>query len=512
MPRTRLFMPLAWWSRLPAAVLALAACGILTVATMPLDGILDLVHIALLYLLNVVFLAVRFGRFSAILGAVFGSLLFAHVFVPPKFSLAITELSYLITAIEMLIVALVIGHLTAGLRQKAQEAASREQMLRSVYTLAADLAGAADLDKALQSVIQCLDHNSDDLKFALFLKDETQTLRLVGISELPTGVTFEDARRATASGIVVDEYSGEGCTSYFPLNAISGCHGVVAIACPQRTPDTLESQRFIMLASLVAVTIERIRFADLARNATLKAEAEQLRSSILSALSHDIRTPLTSVVGISEALSTSLPPLSARQQDMAQELNELAGQMNHMVSNLLDMARLQTGRLRLRQEWQPIEDVVGVSLQQIKRRYPGRIIRVSIPGDFPLLEFDTVLIERVICNLLENAIKFSHDGEVLLKVDKLADKAAISILDEGPGIPPGAEEKIFEPFVQVRSESSLHGVGLGLAICQTIIIAHNGEISAANRMEGGACMTFTLPCGIPPEAEEAPVEEGKTHE
>ncbi|MDR3411345.1 MAG: histidine kinase dimerization/phospho-acceptor domain-containing protein [Formivibrio sp.] len=254
--------------------------------------------------------------------------------------------------------------------------------------------------------------------YAIFLNDDTQRLRLAGKLELPPGVNFESAKATRDAGQTTVRQNGEYSTTYFPLHAISSGHGVIAISCNLREPDLLEKQRFEMLASLVAVTIERIRFAELAKNATLKAEAEQLRSSILSALSHDIRTPLTTVIGLSEALAASQPPLTGIQFEMAHELNELSSQMSDLVSNLLDMARLQSGRLRLRREWQPIEDVIGTSLRQIRRRYPGRAIRVSVPTDFPLIEFDTVLIERVLCNLLENAIKFSPDGEILLLVSE----------------------------------------------------------------------------------------------
>lgn len=155
-----------WRNQIRAVLLAALTCGLVTLAAMPLVSHLELVHIALLYLLSVVLLAIWSGRSAAIFGALFGSVFFALVFVPPKFSLAITELSYLFTAIEMLIVALLAGHLTAGLRQKAEEAANREQMLRSAYGLAADLAGASVLDDALKSVTQCLESLSGS--FMLF--------------------------------------------------------------------------------------------------------------------------------------------------------------------------------------------------------------------------------------------------------------------------------------------------------------------------------------------------------
>ncbi|PAS98557.1 MAG: hypothetical protein BSR46_11850 [Candidatus Dactylopiibacterium carminicum] len=498
----------SWRKLLNASVLALVSCSVVTFVTTPLGNLLDLVNIALLYLLNVVVLAVWYGRLAAIIGAIFGSLVFAHIFVPPLFSLAITDPSYLITAVEMLLVALLAGHLTAGLGSKAKEAANREEMLASVYALAADLAGAPDLDAVTRSVSHFLSATAKGSNHAVFLNDESQRLRLIGQRDLPADLSFEEAYLAAETHTLIERREGESGSQYFPLAMKNNCHGVIAVAWRERELELLERQRLQMLASLVTATIERVRYADLARNAMLKAETEQLRSSILSALSHDIRTPLTSVVGLSDALEASQPALAPHQLEMAHELRELAGQISSMVSNLLDMARLRSGQLRLRLEWQPLEEVIGVALEQIRRRNTGHAIKVSIPPDLPLLEFDTTLIERVICNLLENAIKFSPDGDIQLVAQEQRNTVAISVLDEGPGIPSGAEEKIFEPFVQMKQESSTPGVGLGLAICRTILTAHGGEIRASTRREGGARFTFTLPKGNPPEAEEAPNEEG----
>lgn len=509
MPLIRPISAAARRQYLNAALGALLASAGVTLLALPLMPVVDLVNIALLYLLNVVLVAVWRGRAAAIVAAIVGSLLFAHVFVPPLFSLEITDPSYLITAIEMLLVALLAGHLTASLGQRADEAAQREHMLGSIYTLAADLAGASDQEQALRSVSHFLALTPGRSAHALLLHDETRHgLHPWGGGELPSWIDTELAHQAMESKQIVTRQTDDSVTLYFPLTTLSECQGVIGIACTRDALEPLERRRFEMLASLVAVTLARVRYAELARTATLKAEAEQLRSSILSALSHDIRTPLTSVVGLSDALSHSQPPLAPHQREMALELNELAGQMNGLVANLLDMARLQTGRLRLRREWQPLEEVVGVSLEQIRRRFPGRIVRVSLPADLPLLEFDTVLIERVICNLLENALKFAPEGEVRLEASIGDAAVSITVLDDGPGIPPAAEERIFEPFVQGKQESAMPGVGLGLAICRSIVAAHDGTIRAENRREGGARISFTLPRGTPPDAEEAPAEEG----
>lgn len=490
------------------ALASLSSAG-LTVLILPLSGVLDLVNTALLYLLGVVLSAVVVGRNAAVFSAIFSSLLFAHVFVPPKFSLAISEPTHLITAVEMLLVALITGHLTAGLRAKVEESAQRERNINGLYRFARELAAAADEGHVVHIASDFL--VSDKLTEAHLLASIEKGQLLIRASAHPdrfdAGIAVAVASSGSGSGRELRE--GDRLVRYLPVQMFGGRPGVLAVMLDQsHVNSSIERHRLRAFMSLIAVTLERVRYADLARDATLKAEKEELRSSLLSVLSHDIRTPLTSVVGLADTLLRGARQLEPRQQELVKALHDQAQQMSGMVSNLLEMVRLQSGEILLRKEWQPLEEVIGSSLHLMRSRLNGRNVVLSLAPDLPLLEFDPVLIERVLCNLLENAAKYAPAGDIRVLAEAAGNQVSIAVLDEGDGIPAGDEERIFEKFVQVRRESSLPGVGLGLAICKAIINAHNGRIFAQNRVPHGAQFTFTLPMtDAALEVEEAPLSE-----
>lgn len=245
--------------------------------------------------------------------------------------------------------------------------------------------------------------------------------------------------------------------------------------------------------------LELYRLEKLAQEAQVAMAAERLRSSILSALSHDIRTPLTSLYGLADSLRLNNQQLDANTQATLAALRDQASHINNMVNNLLEMARLQAGGLQFRKEWQPIDEVVGTSLKLLQSALAQHQIQVDIPDDFPLLEFDALLIERVFCNLLENAAKYSPPQSTLtIKAKTLATQAEICVCSAGEGFPEGKLEQVFELFERGKHESSIPGVGLGLSICRAIVEAHQGTIKASNVATGGSCTCFYLPLGQPP--------------
>jgi two-component system sensor histidine kinase KdpD len=228
-------------------------------------------------------------------------------------------------------------------------------------------------------------------------------------------------------------------------------------------------------------------------------ESERLRNSLLAALSHDLRTPLTALVGLAESLIRAKPPLPPVQQELAQGLHNEMIRMSNLVSNLLDMARIQSGEVKLNLEWQHIDNVVGSALRACKILLDKHQVRTSIPAELPLVRFDAVLLERVLCNLIENATKYTPPGSLIVVAARTTDSdLEVSVYDNGPGLPKGKEDAIFEKFTRGERESATPGVGLGLAICRAIIDAHGGTISAGQSPEGGACIVFNLPLGTPP--------------
>jgi two-component system sensor histidine kinase KdpD len=228
-------------------------------------------------------------------------------------------------------------------------------------------------------------------------------------------------------------------------------------------------------------------------------EGERLRNSLLAALSHDLRTPLTSLVGLSESLTLSRPTLAAAQMELANALRDEARRMSTLVANLLDMARIQSGGVKLNLAWQLVEETIGSALRACRWQLGGRSVDTQIPRGLPLVRFDATLLERVLCNLLENAGKYTPpDARVTIAARAEEGMLVVAVCDDGPGLPAGRADALFEKFVRGRQESSIAGVGLGLAICRAIVEAHGGRLRAFNLPDAGACFELRLPLGEPP--------------
>jgi two-component system, OmpR family, sensor histidine kinase KdpD len=221
---------------------------------------------------------------------------------------------------------------------------------------------------------------------------------------------------------------------------------------------------------------------------------------LLAAISHDLRTPLASLVGLAEWLELTKPELAGVQRETARAIAEQARRMNALVNNLLDMARIQSGEVKLRREWQSVEEVVGSALKAAQPALASHRVEVALPRDLPLVEFDATLIERVLYNLLENAGKYTPSGTVIgIAAQASGDQLLVTVSDNGPGVPEGQREAIFEKFTRGSLEPATPGVGLGLAISRAIVEAHRGRIWVEENPQGGARFCFTLPLGTPPE-------------
>jgi two-component system sensor histidine kinase KdpD len=256
-------------------------------------------------------------------------------------------------------------------------------------------------------------------------------------------------------------------------------------------------------ANQVGQTLERIHYIEVAQDSLLRMEAERLRNSLLATVSHDIRTPLSALIGQTSNLLTLQDSLRPEIRPMAQSIHDEALRLGHIVDNILDMARLQSGRVKLNKQWQSLEEIVGVSLAEAMPAQSTRQCVLEFPETLPLLEFDPVLLERVFANLIGNAVKYTTENSTIrISAKAQAAEVVVSVEDNGPGIPNGHQEKIFEKFTRGDEESSIPGVGLGLTICKAIVEAHGGRIWAENVLPHGARFSFALPLGNPPSLEE----------
>lgn len=480
-----------------------AVCAATTLLATPLHGVLDPANIVMLFLLTVLLVAVRWGRRAAILASVLSVLLFDVFFVPPRFSLAVSDLQYLVTFAVMLATALTTSHFASALAQRAAEAEQRERQTLALYRLARQLAGALTRLQAAE-LVQGFLREQLAVGASILLPDEDRrTLApLADAATIPVephlALVAFDSGRAVRS----DTLDGLGLAAlYLPLQAPMRMRGVLAVERSNRAAEAAGAEQSLLeaLASLLAVALERLHYVEVARESELRMLDERLRSSILSALSHDLRTPLTALVGLADSLFLIKPPLPAAALETAQALHERAAGMAGLVDNLLDMARLNAGQVSLRKEWQPLEEVVGASLKLSAPVLAGLRVSTNLAPDLPWLEFDAVLLERVLCNLLENSAKYAPPGSVLsLAAQRVAEWVEVAVEDAGPGFQVGDPAELFAMFVRGERESGLSGTGLGLAICKAIVEAHGGTIVAGNRAQGGARVSFRLPVGEPP--------------
>ena len=483
-----------------------AICAMVTLLTAPLHSVLELTNIVMVFLLAVVFVAVRYGRGPAVMAAFMTVAAFDFFHVPPRFTFSVSDAQYLLTFVVMLVVALVIGQLTAGLKFQARVATLRETRVRALYEMSRDLSGALMAEQIAEIATRFLRSEFEASAALLVANPKDSVSSPVPAPDTPSGIDIGVAQWAFDH----DEAAGHGTNTlpaspilYLPLKAPMRMRGVLAIQ--PRNPDRLagpEQRRLLdTCASLLAISLERIHYVEVAQGTTVQMESERLRNSLLAAISHDLRTPLSALVGMADTLAMreSSP---ARQAALAQSIREAALRMSSQVNNLLDMARLQSGHVELNLQWLPLEEAIGSALRAMDGTLDARRVRVSLPPDLPLVHVDAALFERVLCNVLENAAKYTPDSTPIeIDAEAVADRVKITIDDHGPGLPRNREEAIFQMFERGRKESATPGVGLGLAICRAIVEAHGGSIAGETRPGGGARFTIDLPRGEPPTME-----------
>lgn len=486
--------------------LAATLCIATTLVLLPLREQLDVANIDMLFLLVVFVVAVRFGRGPAVLAAFLGVALFDFFFVPPYLSFAVADAQYLITFAVMLAIGLITSHLVARLAERTEAAQAGERDTRLLYELARELGTALNIEQVDEIIGRFHAHLDLDATLLIAEPGHAQApLRPCGPKHLaPLELNFALSAYQRNAIVETDSLAGTGIAILFlPLSASSATNrvrGVLASAPRTDDLDKLRGHRPLLeaAASLVAITLERLHYADVAQRSEVQIAAERLRSSILASLSHDLRTPLTSLVGLADTLAQGRSPADAATAGIADIIRDQAQAMHRMLSNMLEMARLQAGNVHLKLEWQPFEEVVGSSTRLLAHLLADRSLSIRLPGDLPLVRFDAVLIERVVCNLLENAAKYSPAGSPIgLAACVEAGMLEVSVDNDGPGFPPDRIDEVFDPFVRGHAETTIAGTGLGLAICKAIVHAHGGTIAAANR-PGGACVRFTLPLGTPP--------------
>ncbi|MET3439328.1 two-component system sensor histidine kinase KdpD [Variovorax paradoxus] len=496
--------PVHW----PGYAWATATSVALTLLCTPLAGVLELANIVMLFLLGVVGVAMRFGRGPSALAALLNVAAFDYFFVPPQLSFAVSDVQYVLTFAIMLGVGLLVGQLTAGLRFAAGVSTSRERRARSLFELTRELSAALESTQVVALGAAAVQGHFGG--HALVLVTDTND-QLVFPKTPPEGFDAQVAdwafRHGQPAGLATATLAAQ-TWHYVPLQAPMRVRGVLALspAQPRWLLIPEQAQQLDTLARQIAIALERVHYVEVAQQAVVEMESERLRNALLGAISHDVRTPLTALIALAESLQT-LPP--EEHGNAARAIVAQAHELHALVNNLLDMARLESGiaggAVNLRRDWQSVEEVVGSSIRAARTSLGDTVVQTALAADLPLVEFDAVLIERVLVNLLENATKY---GAPPIVVGARAEPGTLvlTVRDHGPGLPAallGREQKLFDKFTRGEAESATPGVGLGLAICRAVVSAHGGEITAANAQGGGAEFAVTLPRREPPEPAEA---------
>ena len=487
-----------WRTYVGAALVVAAATGVAAL----MSPRFELANLVMVYLLGVLVVATRFGRGPSLIASVLSVAAFDFFFVPPRLTFAVSDTQYLVTFAVMLAAAFVISDLATRIRAQADSAREREQRTAALYAMSRDLGRARAVPEIVGTAARHVaEVFATEVAFLLPAPPD-------GVLTLQSGpaASFDPDASDRAVARWVFEHrqpAGLGTATlpgaralYLPLVATRGALGALGVrpadAHAFDAPDQLHQLE--TFANQTALALERAHLAGEAQQAELHMETERLRNSLLSSVSHDLRTPLAAITGAATTLLAEDARVDDRvRRELLESVRDEAERLNRLVHNLLEMTRLESGALELHREWHSMEEVVGAALRRCNRILTGRRRDVRVPPDLPLVEMDDVLIEQVIINLLDNAAKYTPPGSpISVAVTGDPERVTVEVADHGPGLPPGSEERIFEKFYRSGTAPG-RGAGLGLAIAKGIVNAHGGRIWAHHLPEGGAAFFFSLP-------------------
>lgn len=466
---------------------------------------MELADIVMIFTIPILVAAIRYGRNAAVATSVLAVLAFDFFFIAPRFTLAVGDLRHLGTFAIMLILGFVIGNLTERVRQQAIRAQQREQRTLALYRLGEALVRAGDQTDTIASAVRAVEAQFQT-RVTFYLP--TAEGRLAQVDGL--GPVDEPHRGVAQWAFDHGQVAGQGTcilpaskALFLPLKGARGTLGLMALQSEEgplwREPD----QRHLLesFANQTALAMERAALSAEAHATRLRIEREELRNALLSSVSHDLRTPLAGITGSATTLLEDPGVLSESERAaLLGAIQEEAFRMHRLVSNLLDLTRLESGKIELRREWIPAEEVVGSALSHLGNPAEGREIKVHVDRPGILFHGDSILLEQVVTNLVENALKFSPTTKpVEIQVYGTGKGVSLIVSDYGPGIPEGFEARIFDRLFRLPGGDKRAGAGLGLAICHGIALAHGGRIQVNNRPQGGAQFVVSFPYdGEPP--------------
>ncbi len=466
----------------------------------PVHRLMPHASLSLLFLTGVLIVSARTGLGPSLFSSVLSFLAFNFFFTQPYYTLAVADDGDVATLVFFLFMAAITGNLAARMHREMDKSQASLQRISNLYEFNRRMSSAVGAEAVLEATADHLAHSIDAPVVVLMARsgEPLMVSAQAGGEMEPERVSIDAAWAQNDMGPVVD-----GPWHFLKLTTNQEPIGMVAIY------GDLDSEQITLARTLcnqAAIVLDRINLVEDLEKARLVSETERLRSALLSSVSHDLRTPLASIVGS----ATSLLEYGAsftdedRRELLATVLDE-ARRLDRHIQNLLDMTRLGQGSLNLKRDWVDVHDIVSSAVSRLRDTIKGLSIRVDIADDVPLLWVHGILIEQALVNLLDNAACFSpSEGEIKVNVQTNSDLVLLDVCDSGPGIPEEEREKIFDMFYTVGKGDSgkTKGTGLGLAICRGMIAAHGGSVSALNGRGGkGTCMRVELPIRQPEGAE-----------
>jgi two-component system sensor histidine kinase KdpD len=458
----------------------------------------------MVFLLGVVFVAHRYGRGPAVAAAVANVLVFDFFFVPPYLAFTVNDAQYLITFAVMLAVGLLVSMLTIRVRERLEAVQRQERRTAALYRLTQQLSGVVGTVFLVQIAGRQLREIFGG-EAVVFVRRPGEPVELrfgqgTEVAKVPVNAVVAQwvADHDQVAGLGTDTLPN-ATALLVPLTGSQRTVGAIGVRPddPQRFLDPEQRRWLETCASLIALAVERDQSVLEAQQAKLRAETEQLRNSLLSSVSHDLRTPLAAMAGAASSLLDRPPDDAAERRELLQTIVDESRRLARLVDNLLDMTRLEAGAVVANRQWHVIEEIVGSAVHRVQGDLGDRPVTTDVPADLPLVSVDGLLVEQVLVNLLENAARYTPAaGPIEITAREVGSAVEIRVADRGPGLPPGAEERVFEKFYRGTARpDGRRGVGLGLAICRGIVEAHGGRVTARNRPGGGAEFVITLPTG-----------------
>lgn len=491
-------IPPAASSNLVQYLAALVALGAATLLCELLGPFLLHINLLMMYLITVVIAALNLNLHAALVTVVGGALIYNYLYIAPRYAFNFEEKEYLATFLGFLVTGLVISSLTQRTRDKSTMLELREAETANLYELSRKLASACTSQDIADAVVSTIERCTQS-RAALFLETDGRLEQTAASNDLLVNqqqsqlitTAFKDAATSDTG------YLRDTSLHCEPIRTPSSIVGVLAISPgwgQESTPNN-HGRLIASCADQAGMALERVRLVHETELANNEMARQKLERALLNSVSHDLRTPLATITGvISSVLDEGELLDSWTRNELLENARAEADRLNCFVGKLLDITRLQAHAVVLKIEPCDVQDLIGCALTAMQRPLQGRQVQIRQAEGLPLVPMDMVLMNQVLVNLLDNAIKYSPpDSLIQIAANCEADQLVLQVIDQGPGVPEHELVKIFDKFYRIAIPEGVKGTGLGLSICHGIVEAHGGSIRAENLQSGRFCITVHLP-------------------